>query len=101
MAGDSVRIDRHSWQVLIGHGHAEHVALYCVELGVLISGDMLLPRISTNISVFAATPADALRWYLESLDDLARKFRPKHSCCLRTACPSPGCRRGSGFACAP
>ncbi len=62
------------------------MALYCVELGVLISGDMLLPRISTNISVFAATPeADALRWYLESLDDLARKFRLK-----RCVLPSHG-----------
>lgn len=75
-AGDSLCIDGRRWQVVIGHGHApEHVALYCVELAVLISGDMLLPRISTNISVFAATPdADALRWYLESLDDLAREI---------------------------
>lgn len=76
MAGDSVVIGGRSWQVMIGHGHApEHVALYCAELGVLISGDMLLPRISTNISVFAATPeADALRWYLESLDVMAQEI---------------------------
>lgn len=75
-AGDAPVIGGHRWRVLIGHGHApEHMALYCPELGVLISGDMLLPRISTNISVFAATPeADALRWYLESLDDMAREI---------------------------
>ncbi|MBS1132549.1 MAG: Beta-lactamase-like protein [Proteobacteria bacterium] len=74
MAGGVVRIDGKKWQILIGHGHApEHLALYCAELGVLISGDMLLPRISTNVSVFAATPeADALRWYLDSLDEIAR-----------------------------
>ena len=49
------------------------MALYCAELDVLISGDMLLPRISTNISVFAATPeADALGWYLASLDEMSR-----------------------------
>jgi glyoxylase-like metal-dependent hydrolase (beta-lactamase superfamily II) len=74
MAGGVVRIDGKKWQILIGHGHApEHLALYCAELGVLISGDMLLPRISTNVSVFAATPeADALRWYLDSLDEMAR-----------------------------
>jgi len=67
-------IDKRSWRVVVGHGHApEHAALYCRELGVLISGDMLLPRISTNISVFAATPdADALGWYLESLAAMAR-----------------------------
>ena len=35
---------------------------------MLISGDMLLPRISTNVSVLAATPdADALAWFLDSL----------------------------------
>ena len=73
-AGDAVAVDGRKWQIIIGHGHApEHMALYCAELGVLISGDMLLPRISTNISVFAATPeADALRWFLESLDEMAR-----------------------------
>lgn len=72
-ADDEIRVDGRGWQVIIGHGHApEHMSLYCPELGVLISGDMLLPRISTNISVFAATPdADALRWYLDSLDELA------------------------------
>ena len=75
-AGDTVAVDGKKWRILIGHGHApEHMALYCAELGVLISGDMLLPRISTNISVFAATPeADALRWYLDSLDDMAREI---------------------------
>lgn len=75
-AGDDATVDGKKWQILIGHGHApEHMALYCAELGVLISGDMLLPRISTNISVFAATPeVDALRWYLDSLDDMAREL---------------------------
>lgn len=75
-AGDIAAVDGKIWQILIGHGHApEHMALYCAELNVLISGDMLLPRISTNISVFAATPdADALGWFLDSLDDLAREM---------------------------
>ena len=72
-AGDAVAVDGQKWQIIIGHGHApEHMALYCAELGVLISGDMLLPRISTNVSVFAATPdADALGWFLDSLGELA------------------------------
>jgi glyoxylase-like metal-dependent hydrolase (beta-lactamase superfamily II) len=76
MEGDTVAVDGRNWRIIIGHGHApEHMALYCAELGVLISGDMLLPRISTNISVFAATPeADALRWYLDSLDRLEREI---------------------------
>jgi len=75
-ADDLVAIGGRGWRALIGYGHApEHLALYCAELGVLISGDMLLPKISTNISVFAATPdANALRWYLDSLDDLVREI---------------------------
>lgn len=75
-AGDELRVGCHTWQTIIGYGHApEHLALYCAELGVLISGDMLLPKISTNISVFAATPAaDALRWYLDSLDEMAQEI---------------------------
>lgn len=78
-AGDTLTVGGRAWRIQIGYGHSpEHMALYCPELDVLISGDMLLPRISTNISVFAATPeADALRWYLESLDDLAREVPEK------------------------
>ncbi len=78
-AGDALTVDGREWRIIIGHGHApEHMSLYCAELGVLISGDMLLPRISTNISVFAATPdADALGWYLESLDELAGNIPEK------------------------
>jgi glyoxylase-like metal-dependent hydrolase (beta-lactamase superfamily II) len=72
-AGDELSVDGRTWRIMIGHGHSpEHMALYCPELGVLISGDMLLPRISTNVSVFAATPdADALGWYLDSLTAMA------------------------------
>jgi glyoxylase-like metal-dependent hydrolase (beta-lactamase superfamily II) len=40
---------------------------------VLISGDMVLPRISTNVSVYESEPeGDALTLFLDSLD----KFRP-------------------------
>lgn len=71
--GDQLSIDGRAWRVIVGHGHApEHASLYCAELGVLISGDMLLPRISTNISVFAANPSgDPLGLFLASLDRLA------------------------------
>jgi glyoxylase-like metal-dependent hydrolase (beta-lactamase superfamily II) len=75
-AGDVLTVDGRAWRTLIGHGHSpEHMALYCAELGVLISGDMLLPRISTNVSVFAATPdADALGWYLDSISAMAAEI---------------------------
>ncbi len=65
-------VGRHSWRCLVGHGHApEHISLHCEALGVLISGDMLLPRISTNISVSHHEPeADPLAMFLASLDRL-------------------------------
>lgn len=67
--GDRLTIGARQWEVMVGYGHSpEHASLYCAELGVLISGDMLLPRISTNVSVFAATPDDdPLGWFLASL----------------------------------
>lgn len=57
------------WQVITGFGHSpEHASLYCPERNVLISGDMLLPRISTNVSVFAIEPeANPVAQYLDSL----------------------------------
>ena len=78
-AGDIVTVNGKKWQIIVGHGHSpEHMALYCAELGVLISGDMLLPKISTNISVFAATPeANALGWFLDSLTVMATEMPPK------------------------
>ncbi len=68
--GDTVRIGGNPWQVIVGYGHApEHVSLYSDALHVLISGDMVLPRISTNVSVFAYEPeANPLPLYLNSLD---------------------------------
>ena len=68
--GDEIRIGGNDWRVIIGYGHApEHAALYCKSLGVLISGDMLLPKISTNISVWPTKPeSDPLRQFLRSID---------------------------------
>lgn len=67
--GQSVRIGRHAWQVMVGHGHSpEHAALYCAELDVLISGDMVLPRISTNVAVLAIEPeSNPVQQYVDSL----------------------------------
>lgn len=71
--GDCIRIGGRSWRVIIGYGHCpEHASLYCDETRVLISGDMLLPRISTNIGVRSIDPAaDPLRVFLDSV----RRYR--------------------------
>jgi glyoxylase-like metal-dependent hydrolase (beta-lactamase superfamily II) len=72
MDGLPLAIGGRSWRCIAGYGHApEHIALYCDELQLLISGDMVLPRISTNVSVIDIEPeADPLPLYLRSLDAL-------------------------------
>lgn len=72
-AGDVMRINGHAWRCIAGQGHSpEHIALHCEALGVLISGDMLLPRITPNVAVPAATPYDdAVGRFLDSIDRFA------------------------------
>jgi glyoxylase-like metal-dependent hydrolase (beta-lactamase superfamily II) len=62
--------DRSDWLCHVGYGHApEHMSLHGETKGVLISGDMVLPRISTNVSVVDVEPeADPLTLYLASID---------------------------------
>ncbi|MET0335716.1 MAG: MBL fold metallo-hydrolase [Rhizobacter sp.] len=59
-----------AWRCHVGYGHApEHISLHSPELGVLISGDMVLPRISTNVGVHENEPeSDPLRRYLDSVE---------------------------------
>ncbi len=68
--GDEIPVGDHVWRVICGYGHApEHSSLYCASLGVLISGDMLLPKISTNVSVWPFEPlGDPLKLFLRSID---------------------------------
>ncbi|MEW6706019.1 MAG: MBL fold metallo-hydrolase [Pseudomonadota bacterium] len=70
--GQRVAIGGREWHCIAGYGHApEHIALHCPSLKLLISGDMLLPRISTNVSVYDLEPeADPLPLYLASIDKL-------------------------------
>ena len=66
---EKIKIGALEWQAISGFGHSpEHMALACESAKLLISGDMVLPRISTNISVFDVEPdADPLGLYLSSL----------------------------------
>jgi glyoxylase-like metal-dependent hydrolase (beta-lactamase superfamily II) len=70
--GDTVEIGDHSWEIIVGKGHSpEHACLYCAKLNMLISGDQLLPTISSNVSVFPTEPeANPLADWLDSLQKL-------------------------------
>jgi glyoxylase-like metal-dependent hydrolase (beta-lactamase superfamily II) len=62
----------HQWRVVIGSGHSpEHACLWNEKEGVLVSGDQVLPRISSNVSVSVMEPdADPLGEWLDSIDKL-------------------------------
>ncbi len=68
--GMVLTIGGHEWRCIVGYGHApEHMALYCRGRGLLIGGDMMLPRISTNVSVHAGEPeSNSLRLFLDSIE---------------------------------
>jgi glyoxylase-like metal-dependent hydrolase (beta-lactamase superfamily II) len=69
MHGHTLIIDGKTWRCISGWGHSpEHTALYCDDVQVLISGDMVLPKISTNVSVHAQEPeANSLALFMLSL----------------------------------
>ena len=71
--GERIAVGERQWRVIMGYGHSsEHAALYCESHALLISGDMLLPAITTNVSVWPSEPdADPVRLYLDSLERLA------------------------------
>ncbi|HWT50974.1 MAG TPA: MBL fold metallo-hydrolase [Caulobacter sp.] len=67
--GEDFQIGGRTWRVVTGQGHSpDHACLWCPELNVFISGDQVLPRISSNVSVFPTEPdADPLSDWLRSL----------------------------------
>jgi glyoxylase-like metal-dependent hydrolase (beta-lactamase superfamily II) len=89
--GESFPIGRHEWRVVVGEGHSpEHACFYCPELKLLISGDQILPRISSNISVYPTEPdANPMHDWLASLDKIERLVPddvlvlPAHNECFR------------------
>jgi len=68
--GETFEIGGKSWKIVVGNGHSpEHACLLSEELGLFISGDLVLPRISPHIGVYADEPdGDPLRDYLETLE---------------------------------
>ena len=71
-AGDVLSIGGRDWRIVVGSGHSpEHACLVCDELGLMIAGDQLLPRITSNVSVYPTEPdADPLGEWIDSLDRL-------------------------------
>jgi len=70
--GDVIDIGGRPWHVITGNGHCpEHACLWQEELKLFISGDQVLPRISSNVSVFPTEPeGDPLSDWIESCKKL-------------------------------
>lgn len=70
--GDALRIGGHDWRVVVGTGHSpEHACLHCPDLMLFISGDQVLPRISSNVSVHPTEPeADPMHDWLASIEKI-------------------------------
>ena len=66
--GSRIEIGGREWRVVVGNGHSpEHACLWCPEANLVISGDQLLPRISSNVSVHPTEPeANPLQDWLDS-----------------------------------
>ena len=73
--GQMLRIGDQEWEVIVGTGHSpEHACFYSHELNLLISGDQVLPRISSNTSVYPTEPhANPLQGWLDSIDRLMQR----------------------------
>jgi glyoxylase-like metal-dependent hydrolase (beta-lactamase superfamily II) len=71
--GDTIAIGGRNWSIWIGNGHTpEHACLIDFEGRVMIAGDQVLPRITSNVSVSITEPAaDPLGEWLASIS----KFR--------------------------
>ncbi len=71
-AGDELSIGNRRWTLVVGSGHSpEHICLFDADRHILISGDQVLPRITSNVSVYPTEPdADPLGEWLDSIERL-------------------------------
>ena len=78
-AGDMLRIGDRQWRILTGQGHSPDLAmLYSAEDDILIAGDQILPKITTNVSVWPWEPlADPLGEFIETLGRLDAELTAK------------------------
>lgn len=74
--GNSITIGGSQWEVIVGRGHSpEHACLYDAERNLVISGDQILPTISSNVSVYPTEPhANPLQDWMNSLEHLKTRL---------------------------
>lgn len=77
--GDRLTIGGQDWRVVVGEGHSpEHACLWREADGIVLGGDQILPKISSNVSIWPTEPhADPLGDWLDSLERMKTVF-PDH-----------------------
>ncbi|CAA7601228.1 Metallo-beta-lactamase superfamily [Acididesulfobacillus acetoxydans] len=71
--GSRVRLGDFEYRTILTPGHADgHICYLNEEFGLLLSGDHLLPKITSNISLWPGGSPDPLADYLQSLRDSLR-----------------------------
>lgn len=68
--GERLSIGGRDWTVVVGEGHSpEHACLWREDDGIVLGGDQILPKISSNVSVWPTeADADPLGDWLQSLE---------------------------------
>jgi glyoxylase-like metal-dependent hydrolase (beta-lactamase superfamily II) len=73
--GDTLRLGGGEWKILGGYGHCpEHACLYSAERKIFISGDIVLPTISPNISLYPGSTGDPVGAYLDTLQSIEKQI---------------------------
>jgi len=74
--GDVLTIGGHEWRIVTGNGHSpEHACLLCEELEICFSGDQILPRITSNVSVWPTEPnANPMEDWIDSCHKMIREI---------------------------
>ena len=75
--GEEILIGHNAWKIISGTGHSpEHICLVSDDLKVLISGDQVLPVITSNVSVSPTEPfGDPLSGWINSHNKFLNELR--------------------------
>ncbi|HHL42170.1 MAG TPA: MBL fold metallo-hydrolase, partial [Hellea balneolensis] len=81
--GDVLSIGGRDWHIVMGAGHSpEHACLWQKDADVFLSGDQILPHISSNVSVWPTEPdGDPLSEWIAACQKLEHMLNPETLIC--------------------
>lgn len=84
--GQTLRLGDHEYQVILTPGHSDgHICFYNESHGLLLTGDHLLPEITSNISLWPQPGADP-----DPLDNFLCSLKQMRALNCRSALPAHG-----------